>query len=98
MDTFGGERTGNEGLRIQHAQSDCGEKNVPYRDTEGRRHHYHLDGYFVNTNGCEHAYEFNWCWYYGCPNCFSRDREALHIQGKNIQQHYRETIKKHNQL
>ena len=30
------ERTGNEGLRIQHAQSDCGEKNIPYRDKEGR--------------------------------------------------------------
>ena len=36
-----------EGLRIQHAQSDCGEKNVPHRDKEGRRCHYHLDGYFV---------------------------------------------------
>ena len=30
------ERTGNEGLTIQHAQSDCREKNVPYRDKEGK--------------------------------------------------------------
>ena len=28
----------------------------------------------------------------------SRDREALHVQGKNIQQHYTETIKKQEQL
>ena len=30
------ERSGNEGLRIQHAQNDCREKNIPYRDKEGR--------------------------------------------------------------
>ena len=87
------ERSGNEGLRIQHPQSDCREKNMPYRDKEGRCH-YHLDGYFVNASGHEHAYEFNGYWYHGCPHCFSRDREALHVQGKNIQQ----TIKKHDQL
>ena len=67
----------NEGLRIQHAQSANGEKKVPYRDKKGRQHHYHLDGYFVDTCGCEHAFEFNGCWYHRCPHCFSRDREAL---------------------
>ena len=41
------EKSRNEGLRIQHAQSDYGEKKVPYRDKKGRHHHYHLDGYFV---------------------------------------------------
>ena len=30
------ERSENEGLRIQHAQSDCNEKNIPYRDKEGK--------------------------------------------------------------
>ena len=84
------ERSGNEGLRIQHAQSDCREKNVPYRDKEGRQCHYHLDGYFVDASGHEHAYEFNGCWYHGCPHCFSKDREAVHVQAKYIQQHYRD--------
>ena len=92
------EKSGNEGLRIQHAQSDYWEKKVSYRDKKGRHHHYHLDGYFVDAWGHEHAYELNGCWYHGCPHCFSRDREALYIQGKNIQQHYIETIKKLQQL
>ena len=48
--------------------------------------------------GREHAYKFNGCWYHGCPHCFSRNREALHVQGKSIQQHYIETIKKQEQL
>ena len=30
------EKSGNEGLRIQHAQSANGEKKVPYRDKKGR--------------------------------------------------------------
>ena len=85
-------------MRIQHAQIDYREKNVPYRDKEGRQCHYHLDAYFVNASGHEPAYEFNGCWYHGFPHCFSRDREALQVQGKNIHQHYRETIKKHDQL
>ena len=51
-----------------------------------------------HASGCEHTYEFNGCWYHGCPRCFSSVREALHIQGKNIQHRYRETIKKHDQL
>ena len=41
------EKSGNEGLRIQHTQSDYGEKKVPYKDKKGRHHHYHLDGYFL---------------------------------------------------
>ena len=92
------EKSRNEGLRIQHAQSDYREKKVLYRDKKGRHHHHYLDGYFVYAFGCKHAYEFNGCCYHGCPCCFSRDRKALHIQGKNIQQHYIETIKKHQQL
>ena len=92
------ERNRNEGLRILHTQSDYREKKVPYRDKKGRSQHYHLDGYFVDAYSSEHAYEFNGCWYHGCPCCFSRDREALHVQGKNIQQCYIETIKKHQQL
>ena len=43
------EKSRNEWLRIQHTQSDHGEKKVPYRDKKGRHHHYHLDGYFVNA-------------------------------------------------
>ena len=92
------EKSRNEGLRIQHAQSDYGEKKVPYRDKKGRCHHYHLDHYFVDACGGDHAYECKGCWYHGCPHCFSRDKEAVHVQGKNIQQHYIETIKKHQQL
>ena len=92
------EKSGNEGLRIQYAQSDYGVKKVLYRDKKGRCHHYHLNGSFVDACGCKHAYGSNGCWYHGCPHCFSRDREALHIQRKNIQQHYIETIKKHQQL
>ena len=92
------EKSRNEGLRTQHAQSDYGEKKVQYRDKKGRHHHYCLDGYFCDASGHEHTYEFNGCWYHDCPHCFSRDREALRIQGKNIQQHYIETIKKHQQL
>ena len=88
------EKSGNKGLRIQHAQSDNGEKKVPYRDKKNRQHHYHLDGYFVDQCGREHAYESNGCWYHGCPCCFSRNREALHVQGKSIQQCYIKTIKK----
>ena len=30
------EKSGNKGLRIQHAQSDNGEKKVPYRDKNSR--------------------------------------------------------------
>ena len=30
------ERNGNKGLRIQHTQSDNGEKKVPYRDKKNR--------------------------------------------------------------
>ena len=92
------EKSGNKGLRIQHVQSDNGEKKVPYRDKKSRRHHYHLDGYFVDQCGHDHDYEFYGCWYHSCPCCFSRNREALHVQGKSIQQRYIETIKKQEQL
>ena len=30
------EKSGNKGLRIQHAQSDNGEKKVPYGDKKSR--------------------------------------------------------------
>ena len=30
------EKNGNKGLRIQHAQSDNGEKKVPYRDKKNK--------------------------------------------------------------
>ena len=53
------EKSGNEGLRIQHAQSANGEKKVPYRDKKSRQHHYCLDAYFVNTCGHKHAYDIN---------------------------------------
>ena len=32
------EKSGNKGLRIQHTQSDNGEKKVPYRDKKSRQH------------------------------------------------------------
>ena len=92
------EKSGNKGLRIQHVQSDNGENKVLYRDKKNRQYHYHLDGYFVDQCSREHAYEFNGCWYHGCSCCFSRNRKALHVQGKSIQQHYIETIKKQEQL
>ena len=59
------EKSRNEGLRIQHAQSDYREKIPSYGDKKGRHHHYCLDGYFVDARGHEHAYEFNGCWCHG---------------------------------
>ena len=92
------EKSRNEGLRIQHAQSDYRQKKVLYRDKKGRCHHYHLDGYFVNACSHEHAYEFNGCWYHICLIVSPGIGKHSMFKEKNIQQHYIETIKKHQQL
>ena len=86
-----------ETIHIQTALSDEGEKKVSY--VEGpRRRHYLLDGYFRDSDGIEHALEFNGCFFHGCPRCFPDKRDRITLRGKTLVALYRETLLKENKL
>ena len=85
-------------VKIQHAETLEGERRIQYMDSQGRKRHYMLDGYYVDEEGREHALEFNGCWYHGCPQCFPNDRDNVCIQGKSLSQRYAETLRKKRTL
>ena len=85
-------------VKIQHAKTLKGEKRIQYMDSQGRKRHYMLDGYYVDEEGREHALEFNRCWYHGCTQCFPSDRDNICIQGKSLSQRYVETFRKKRTL
>ena len=85
-------------IEIQTAYHTMGEKCVPYVLPTGKVLYYKLDGYYLDTYGQNHAFEFHGCWYHGCPSCYPRDRDGIHILDKSLNQRYRETLLKESRL
>ena len=81
-------------LEWKSLEDDC---HIQHRDTPGgevKIGPYYVDG-FCSTTG--KVYEFNGCWYHGCPDCFAK--ETLHpLRNIPMKQIYEETRKRQEHL
>ncbi|XP_069090185.1 uncharacterized protein [Pleurodeles waltl] len=72
----------NESIFIQHA----------LKGGEYRLGRYYLDGYAL-INGVPTAFEFNWCFYHGCPQCY-KPHEFNRLQCTTFEHLHRRTMAK----
>lgn len=74
---------------IQHAESKGGEHKLFKRSREK------ADGYNKETNT---VYEFNGCYYHGCPKCYPETRNTILRTKKTREQAYQDTLKKEQKI
>ena len=74
---------------IQHAESKGGEYKLFKKGKQK------ADGYNKETNT---VYEFNGCYWHGCPKCYVDNRDKVLHNKKTREQAYQDTLKKEQKI